>query len=400
MSALLCVATGPVLADSSADQIAAGQYIAIAANCASCHTADARAPFAGGVAFETAFGTIYSPNITPDPKTGIGSWSATQFRDALKQGLRADGEHLYPVFPYTSYSQMSDTDIDALYAYLMSIQPVSATNSENHLAFPFNQRWLMALWKLMFFKTDPLAAPEDQSEAWQRGRYLVTALGHCGECHSPRNALGATLADHALTGGSYLDQIPGGQTRPWFAVNLTSADDGLGQWSNEELQQYLQYGLNRYATSFGPMNKVIMNSTSQLSEPDLTAMVTYLKSLPAKPADKQPPATNQVSLARGRSLYAVHCATCHLPTGKGDPDTGPALIDNPVVLGADPSSLINVILYGAEIPSTALPIQRTPMDPYEHKLDDEQVADIATYIRNTWGNTGKQVSVDDVLKQR
>lgn len=377
-----------------------GEYIAKAANCVSCHTTEGGQPFAGGVPFETPFGTIYSPNITPDQQTGIGSWSESEFRAALKQGLRPDGEHLYPVFPYTAYTGMSDDDVSALYAYLQDVPTASATHSVNQLSFPFNQRWLMAAWKMMFFNEEPAPLPEASSEAWQRGRYLVTTLGHCGECHSPRNWLGAVSEQEALSGGSYLDDIPGGKIKPWFAVNLTPADEGLAKWSADDIQQYLKTGLNAYATSFGPMNKVIMNSTSHLTEEDIAAMAIYLKSLPAKQRTDSLPVADADSLAKGRELYAIHCATCHLPTGKGDPDTGPALIGNPVVLGSDPSSLVNAILYGPELPKTALPVQRTPMGAYEHKLDDSDVADISTYIRNSWGNKSTPVLISDVLEQR
>ena len=376
-----------------------GRYLATAANCISCHSRKDGALFAGGVAFETKFGTLYSTNITADPNAGIGSWTQVQFKRAMREGIRADGEHLYPAFPYTAFTKLSDADIGAIYAYLKTVPPSTYRAPDNKMSFPFNQRSAMIAWKALHLDGARYTPNEKQSAEWNRGAYLVEALGHCGACHTPRNSQGAERKDWALTGGTYNDKIPGGKTRAWSAVNLTRASTGLGAWSIEEITSYLKTGLNSFATSFGPMNEVITNSTSHLTTSDVRAMAVYLKSLPAK---EQPttPAASADELRIGQSLYATHCGTCHLPTGKGSTDTGPSMVGNPVVQAADPASLINLILYGPELPDPPPPLQRMHMDPYESQLGDDEVAAIASYMRGAWGNRGGAVSLEQVAAQR
>jgi len=376
-----------------------GRYLATAANCVSCHTKKDGAPFAGGVAFETKFGKLYSTNITSDPKAGIGAWTLAQFTRAMREGVRADGEHLYPAFPYTAFTKLSDADIGAIFAYLKTIAPSTYRAPENEMPFPFNQRSAMIAWKALYLDDTRYASNAKQSAEWNRGAYLVEALGHCGACHTPRNAQGAERKDWALTGGTYNDKVRGGHTRPWSAVNLTSAASGLRAWSIDEIASYLKTGLNSFATSFGPMNEVISNSTSHLTASDVRAMAVYLKSLPAKEHSAKAPASAD-ELGFGQSLYTSHCGTCHLPTGKGSRDTGPSLVGNPVVQASDPASLINVILYGPELPNPPPPLERPHMDPYESELADEEIAAIASYLRNAWGNRGGAVTAEQVAAQR
>jgi mono/diheme cytochrome c family protein len=404
VTAAAFVAALPAM-QSSADSAASlallverGEYLVTAGNCTSCHSQPGAAPFAGGVKFTTQFGTVYSTNITADPETGIGRWTEGQFRRAMREGVRANGEHLYPVFPYTAFTKLTDADLGAMFAYLRSLPTASARAPENQLSFPFNQRWLLGAWKMMFFEAQRFAPDTNQSAQWNRGAYLVEALGHCGACHTPRNFLGAERPSAALTGGTYVDKIPGGQMAPWSAVNLTPAPSGLGPWSLDDIKAYLKTGLNAYATSFGPMNEVIMNSTRHLADADLHAIAVYLQGLPPQQPDPGPRAEDDV-LREGEALYSIHCATCHLPTGKGAIETGPSLVGNPVVQASDAASLINVILFGLEL-SKSPPVQRTRMEPYEGQLSDAEIAALASFVRAAWGNRSSAVAADQVAEQR
>ncbi len=356
---------------------------------------------AGGLAFETPFGRIYSTNITPDADTGIGNWTGGQFLNSLRQGVRPDGEHLYPVFPYTAFTKVTDEDVAALFAYLKSIPAIRQGPPENDISFPFNQRSLMSVWKAMFFDAGVYAADAAKSAQWNRGAYLVEALAHCGACHSPRNLLGAAHSDMAMTGGVYTDKVRSGNLRPWSAPNLTSAPSGLGLWPLEEAAAFLKTGRNSYVETFGPMNEVILNSTRHLSDGDVDAMVVYLKSLPSNEADTRPAAKDNV-LGMGRTLYNLHCGTCHLPTGLGDEETAPRLGGGSLVVRAsNPASLINVILDGPELPDPPLPTRRRkPMEDFRYLLDDEEIAALASYVRSAWGNTGGEVTTKQVAAQR
>jgi mono/diheme cytochrome c family protein len=378
-----------------------GRYIAIAGNCASCHTTAGGEFMAGGLAFETPFGTIYSTNITPDTETGIGAWTGGQFLTSMRRGVRPDGQHLYPVFPYTAFTKMIDDDIVALFAYLKSIPAVRREPQENEVSFPFNQRALMAVWKAMFFEEGAFESNESESAAWNRGAYLVEALAHCGACHSPRNILGAEHSSRAMAGGEYVDRVPGGAMRTWSAPNLTSASNGLGLWPHAEITAYLKNGINTFVETFGPMNEVIMNSTRHLSEEDVSAMAVYLKSLPAHKEGAGDAPENSV-LGMGRTVYNLHCGTCHLPTGLGDEESAPQLAGGSLVVQAsNPASLINVILYSPELPDPPLPTKRRkPMKEFQYLLTDAEIAAVASYVRSNWGNSAGKVTADQVARQR
>jgi mono/diheme cytochrome c family protein len=387
------------VADES--HIEKGKYLALAGNCASCHTAPGGGFMAGGLAFETPFGTIHSTNITPDTDTGIGSWSAAQFFVSMRHGVRPDGEHLYPVFPYTAFTKLSDDDLLALFAYFRSIPPVRQETPENELSFPFDRRSLLAFWKGMYLDARAFQPDSAQGEDWNRGAYLVEALAHCSACHSPRNVLGAEKSDRAMAGGVYLDKVRSGAVRPWSAPNLTSAAGGLGLWPVEDVAAYLKTGQNAYVETFGPMNEVIMNSTRHLTTADVNAMAVYLKSLPAhEPAAS--PAVGKSLLGMGRTVYNLHCGTCHLPTGLGDEESAPRLAGGSLVVQAsDPASLINVILYGPELPDPPLPTKRRKnMEEFQYLLTDEEVAAVATYVRSNWGNAAGEVTAEQVAAQR
>ncbi len=395
---------GPIaIVDISGNELLArGEYLAIAGNCASCHTTATGEFMAGGVAFETPFGTLYSTNITPDADTGIGNWSERDFLNAMRHGVRPDNEHLYPAFPYTAYTRISNEDIAAIYAYIQSIPPVNQSAPENELSFPFNIRPLMAFWKAIFFEQGVL---EPRSEEWNRGAYLVEGLAHCSACHSPRNGFGAEIKELHMSGGEYLDRVRTGEHRPWSAPNLTSTERGLGLWTQQELEDYLKTARNDFLESFGPMNQVIMNSTRFLSDSDINAMAVYLKSLPpidealVRPGAEAP---DPQLMGRGRSVYNLHCGTCHLPAGEGDPEMAPRLnAGSLVVQSPNPASMINAILYGPETPGHPLPPRwREPMEEFQYLLDDEEISAVATYIRNSWDNSAGAVTPEQVARQR
>ena len=255
LAALSCFFEPAFAADTPGAVVERGRYLADAGDCVSCHTRVGGAPFSGGLAFSTPFGIIHSTNITPDPQSGIGRWTQTDFERALRQGVGHEGEHLYPVFPYPSFTKTSDADVAALWAFLRSIPPVKYTTPANDVTFPFGQRWLLGVWKRLYFKEGRFVADESKSAEWNRGAYLVEGLGHCGACHSPRNFLGAEDTARAMTGGA-LKEDTGGRSMAWSAVNLTSSSSGLQSWSMEDLTNYLKLGYSPHASVFGPMNSV------------------------------------------------------------------------------------------------------------------------------------------------
>ena len=376
-----------------------GRYLATIANCVSCHTGEDGTPYAGGHAFHTDFGIIYSTNITSDPEAGIGGWSFEQFYDAMRFGLRDDGAHLYPAFPYTAFTKLSDDDIASLFLFLREVAPSAAKAPENELAFPFNQRALMKAWNVLFLDTNRDMYAADSSSPVDRGRYVVDALGHCSACHTPRNLFGAERQDLALSGGAIIDEVMPGKYRRWSSVNLTPAKTGLGPWSKTDLMQYLKTGENGKAIVHGPMNEVVMNSTRFLSDRDLDAVASYLQSLPARErrSGRRP---DPDDLKRDEVAYTVHCGSCHLPTGIGDVGLGISLAGNAVVQAPDPASLINVILYAPHLAPPPFVLERTRMKPFGKRLPASEIARITSYLRASFGNDAGEVSVEQVNAQR
>ncbi len=396
--------SGPIAATAADTEelIRRGKYLATAGNCASCHTAPGGQPLAGGLAFETPFGVIHSTNITPDAQTGIGAWSDWDFLNAMRHGLRPDGTHLYPVFPYTAYTRLTNEDVLAIFTWLRSVAPVRATPPPNDLAFPFNLRPLLALWKVLHLQPGASEPDDGRSAQWRRGAYLVEGLGHCSACHTPRNLLGGEKRHLAMSGGEYLDRVPGGGHRPWSAPNLTSSERGLGLWSHDDLVDYLATGRNAFLEAFGPMTEVILNSTRHLARADVEAMAVYLASLPAI-AETPAPAPDARVLGRGRTVYNLHCGTCHLPTGAGDPEMAPRLDRGSLVVQSpNPAAMINVILYGPALadPPLSPPRWREPMDEFQYELDDEEIAAVASFVRHSWGNAAGAVTPAQVARQR
>jgi mono/diheme cytochrome c family protein len=397
----------PAVGDESSSIDAAnltrGAYLAAAGGCVSCHTRPGGLPFVGGRALSTPLGTIYSTNITPDRETGIGRWSADDFRRALHEGVAPDGMRLFPAFPYTSFTLISDADVDAIYAYLLSRKPVRFLPPANGVLFSF--RWPLRVWNWMFFKPGRFVVQPSQSEQWNRGAYLVQSLGHCGGCHTPRTPLLAEAANAALSGGGLDDAVGDDRRiRHWSAVNLTGARQGLAAWSMDDLTRYLSAGYGPRAGMFGPMNEVFLNSLKPLAIEDLRAIALYLKSLPALEA---PPASTAADAAdaanaakRGEGIYLEYCAKCHRASGRGGPLSGPPLAGSAIVQASDPASLINVILYGAETPAGATLGGWETMRPYATVLDDAAVAALTTYLRSGWENRATVVTAVDVKKQR
>jgi mono/diheme cytochrome c family protein len=414
---LAVLAAGSAAAEDAL--IEQGRYLAAAGDCVSCHTRADGKPFSGGVALDTPFGVLYSANITPDLETGIGTWSEPQFARALREGIAADGRHLYPAFPYPAYTRVSDSDVRAIYAFLQSLKPVRFSPPQNVMRFPFGWRPLLAGWNLMFLKAGPYQADASRSAEWNRGAYLTQGLGHCGACHTPRNFLGGERGSLALSGGLYLDEIVDevaeGKVTPlddrtvrsWSTANLTPAPDGLRAWSIEEVASYLKTGHNARAAAFGPMNKVVVNSTSRLTDKDLHAIAVYLKELPPI-ARSAPAAPDDERRRAGEIVYNTRCGDCHLPSGLGMPrianvdasKTAPPLAGSAVLQAASPATLINVILYGAHEDNTgegAWP----KMNGFELSvgLNDAQIAALCTCLRSSWGNRAGPVDAAEVAQQ-
>lgn len=394
--------SGPIATVANeAELIARGKYLATAGNCASCHTVEGGEFMAGGLPFDTPFGTLYSTNISPNSETGIGSWSQRDFLNSMRHGVRPSGEHLYPAFPYTAFTKIENEDVLAIYVYLMSIPPVAQTAFENTLSFPFSIRPLMAFWKALYFDEGEYETIPSQTDEWNRGAYLVEALAHCSACHSPRNGLGAQKTHLAMSGGEYIDQVSGDARRPWAAPNITATPRGLDLWSHQDLKDYLKTARNDFLESYGPMNEVIINSTSHLTQNDVGAMATYLKDLPAI-AEIAGSTPSPQLMGRGRTVYNLHCGTCHLPTGEGDSKMAPKLnAGSLVVQSENPASMINAILYSPKTPGPPLlPKWRHPMEEFQYLLDDDEVAAVTSFVRNSWSNSAGVVTPEQVARQR
>jgi mono/diheme cytochrome c family protein len=381
------------IADSvpNAAQVRRGQYLVAAGDCMSCHLRSGGEPLAGGLGLKTPFGVIYAPNISSDKETGIGSWTADQFYRAMHDGIDDEGKNLYPAFPYPWFRLVSREDDDAILAFLKTTPPVTYTPPKNDLPFPLNFRSSVKGWNVLFLKSHDFQPDADQSAEWNRGAYLVNGLGHCGGCHTPKNSLGADKSKLELQGAT-LDS--------WVAPDLTANDrTGLGAWSIDDVAEYLRNGRNAHAGAGGAMADVITYSTSLLSDEDRHAIAVYLKSQAASPsrANVQP---DPAAMRRGAAIYSDACASCHLENGVGQPRYFPPLGPNAMLQQADPMGVEHLILAGGRIgtsPSRPSPLS---MPSFAWKLDDQEVADVSTFIRNSWGNQAAPVSVSDVRTAR
>jgi mono/diheme cytochrome c family protein len=381
---------------NTTDLVARGKYLAAAGDCVSCHTRHGGEAFAGGVGFETPLGTIYSSNITPDTATGIGTWTAADLRKAMHEGIGRGGKRLFPAFPYTSFTKVSDQDVDAIYAYLRTLKAVRYSPPDNGIMF--TQRWAMTLWNALFFEPARFKPDAKQTVEWNNGAYLVQGLGHCGSCHTPRNTLLAEENDQAFAGGTLNDAVAPNKVRPWFAINLTPAKNGLASWSVDDLAKYLKTGYSARGGAFGPMVDVIANGTMQLTSEDVRAMSVYLKSLPPQQTQKLTAVAEQTKL--GGAIYKDRCDKCHMSSGRGGFLTGPPLAGSAIVQAVDPTSLINIILYGQGTPKNLPSSTWETMKPYADVLSDDEVAAVSNYVRAIWKNQAPSVTSQDVARQR
>jgi mono/diheme cytochrome c family protein len=403
--------TWPLLSLAAATDdplVARGAYLAKVGDCVACHSAPRGKPFAGGLPMTTPMGKIYTTNITPDPDTGIGRWTEEDFDHALRDGVSKDGHNLYPAMPYTSYAKVRDDDVKALYAYFMKgVAPVNQPDRASDIPFPLNMRWPLKFWNMVFLDKSVYRDKDAHDVGWNRGAYLIQGLGHCSACHTPRGiAFQEKASDES--GSAWLT---GGVLDGWFASNLTGEQNvGLGRWSEAELSAFLKTGANAHASAFGSMTDVINNSTQAMNDEDVAAMSHYLKSLPASGGTGAPvyaydPNLTKVSLSRpandpGAKVYTAYCMHCHGVDGKAFAPFLAPLAGNPNVLEKDPSSLINVTLNGThDLVIQGIPAAY-PMPRYAPVLNDQQIADVLTFIRAGWNNGAPAVSAAEVGKMR
>ncbi|WP_210161352.1 c-type cytochrome [Mesorhizobium ciceri] len=405
----LVLASLALCTELRASEIQKGEYLTRAADCIGCHTSNPSRPFAGGYRVPTPFGDVYSTNITPDPDTGIGRYSADEFVRAVQKGVRRDGADLYPAMPYDSFAAMSREDVLAIRTYLLAQPPISQPQPRNILPFPFNQRWTVALWKLANLHTGSFTPDRNRTAAWNRGAYLVEVLGHCGACHTPRNATFGMDEDHKLAGGT---------AGIWQAFNITSDKiAGVGGWSNEELSRFLKTGaVPGKAYAGGPMAETVMNSLQHLSDDDIQAIVAYLRDVPAQSGDEKQPRfswgnaatvdgdagtegmTQGSGTAAGDDLYRSLCSTCHGANGGGSSDGSyPSLTHNSTPGAATPEDVAMTILEGVKAGDVA---GRKSMAAFGGWLDDGQVAALANYVTARFGNPDVSVTAADIRQMR
>lgn len=377
--------------DLAYETIEKGRALVIAGDCVACHTPPGAKPFSGGRAVETPFGNILAPNLTPDRSTGIGAWSDEQFVRALQQGVGRDGEHLFPALPYTAYTKVTRGDLIAMRTYLATVEPVHNPVEPNQLPFPFNMRFLQFFWKALFFTPGEYQPNPQKPADWNRGAYLVEGLGHCASCHSAKNLLGGDKA-----------AMEGGTLQNWFAPNLTADRRvGLGAWSEDELVEYLKTGHTARSAASGPMAEVVEFQTSKMPDADLKAMAVYLKDIAAAPAVKATPlAADRADMQAGAALYADNCSACHVGKGEGVARLFPALAGSAMVQSDDAVTLLRMVLQGSRSVATDAAPTAPAMPAFDWKLTDAQIAAVATYVRNSWGNAASAIDAGDVKTMR
>jgi mono/diheme cytochrome c family protein len=394
----------------SAETIERGEYLAIAADCTACHTRPGGKQFAGGVVIPTPVGDIVATNITPSKTAGIGNYTEQQFADALRKGIAGDGDHLYPAMPYTSYAKITDDDIAALYAYFMhGVEAVDVRTTPTHVAFPFNMRWLMAIWNAMFLDAQPFQPVAGRSAEWNRGAYLAEALEHCSVCHSPRNFLFAE---------STTKRLAGGKVGPWDAPNITSdPNSGIGAWHDDDLVAYLSHGdVHGKAQAAGSMGEAIDDSLRHLTDADIHAIATYVKTVPAvhEAADTRPRfdwggPSNELATIRGVAwpanvqqltgpqLYDAWCATCHQDNAQGTPDREmPSLFHNTALGRPESNNLVMVMLDGIQRRGNSVLL----MPGLAQDMSDHELATLGQWLVTRYGNPAAKVTDAQVAELR
>ncbi len=394
LAGFFCVAAvfgAAITAQAQDSLVKQGEYLARAGDCIACHTEPGGILFAGGRAMPTPFGTLYSTNITPDPDTGIGKWTADDFYATMHNGRFPDGGLLYPAMPFGSYTKVTRKDSDAIFAYLRSVPPVKVPNRPDDLAFPYNNRSLILGWRTLFFQEGEYKPDPAKSAAWNRGAYLVQGLGHCGMCHTPINALGGNSQSQAFEGGL----IP---MQNWYAPSLTSNKEaGLGDWDLKEIADLLRTGVSPRGAVYGPMAEVVYDSLQYLNDADVNAMAVYLKSLGEQALrdngnDRITASEDSLLMTLGKDIYDRQCASCHGPAGKGKPPQYPPLAGNPSIQMSSAVNPIRMVLNGGYPPGTDGNPMPYGMPPFAQALTDDQVAAVVSYIRSSWGNHGEPVS--------
>jgi mono/diheme cytochrome c family protein len=379
------------------DMVKRGAYLVQAADCISCHTTAGGEPFAGGREFDLgSMGKLYSPNITPDKETGIGTWSDDDFRAALQLGVGKGGVHLYPAFPFAAFTKLTDDDVLAIKAYLFSLKPVSSTAPADAMNFPYDQRWLMAYWSWLFDSNERFKPDSTKSPEWNQGKYLVVALAHCGECHTERNFLQATSASKALGGAI---------TQKWKAYDITPDKSGIGGWTDDALVSYLTTGFAKdHGPADGPMAEAISNSLSHLPNGDIHAIVTYLRSVEpvastveVASVDGSTTAATNADLGYGRAVFARSCANCHKLDGAGTQSQYEALKGSETVSDPQATNLTQVVLDGSNL---QLPSGHVQMLGFGGGLTNIDVAAVVNYVTQQMGGHSANLTPQDVAARR
>jgi mono/diheme cytochrome c family protein len=386
---------------ASADVIKRGEYLARAADCRACHTVSGERAYAGGLPLVLPFGTLFSTNITPDKETGIGNYSDQDFLNAVQRGIRPDGTRLYPAMPYPSYTRMTDADALAIKAYLFSLPPIHSENEPSTFGFPYNQRWLMAIWSAFFNDNERFRPNTAQSAEWNRGAYLAEALAHCGECHTPRNI--ASALDNR-------NKFAGAVTAGWYAFNITSdKGSGIGAWTDDQLREYLSVGhASGRGTAAGPMGEAVDQSFKDLASSDIHALVTYLRTIPpvaspdlpaklAPPAPDSPKDGNAMAEAVGRRVFEGACVHCHGWTGVSQLSPFATIAGTRGVNDRTATNVVQVIISGT--------MRHTPegvvsMPAFGSAYSDAEIAAVANYVTARFGAEQSKVTEKDVAELR
>lgn len=379
-----------------ASTLVRGEYLTHIGGCMACHTTKAGEPLAGGRRIDTPFGAVFTSNLTSSQTHGLGLWTEADFQNALHWGRSRDGRLLLPVFPYNHTSAFTRDDVHAIFSWLQTVKPVEQAQPTHRLTWPLGTQPVIAVWRSLFFTPTPFKTNTSESEAWNRGAYLVQSSGHCAACHGQRNALGSFPALDDLSGGFLSPQM-------WIAPSLVDATQTtLAQSSPQDIAQLLRVGQSQSAHANGPMAEFVQHTGQYLSQTDALAIATYLKSKlnTVAPNSTPPTAPIAASSPTAQTLYKTHCATCHGDNGEGKAHAYPALAGNPAIVLAQPDNLIQMALYGGYGPSTAVQPRPYGMPPYLFTLNNQQIADVLNHIRSQWGNRATAVSPMQVDRVR